>query len=41
MCNLEKAKRLLEWEPKIPVRDGVGQFIRWVRDNKKLFDCLT
>jgi CDP-paratose 2-epimerase len=40
-CNLEKAKRLLEWEPKIAVREGVGQLIRWVRENKKLFDCLT
>ena len=38
VCNLEKAKRLLEWEPSIPVRDGVGQLIRWVRDNKNLFD---
>ena len=41
VCNLEKAKRLLEWQPAIPVRDGVGQLIRWVRDNKKLFDWLT
>ena len=40
VCNLEKAKRLLEWQPKIPVRDGVGQLICWVRDNKKLFDWL-
>jgi CDP-paratose 2-epimerase len=38
VCNLEKAKRLLEWEPKIPVRDGVSQLIRWVRENKKLFN---
>jgi len=38
VCNLEKAKRLLEWQPSIPVRDGVGQLIRWVRDNKSLFD---
>jgi CDP-paratose 2-epimerase len=38
VCNLEKAKRLLEWQPSIPVRDGVGQLIRWVRDNKTLFD---
>jgi CDP-paratose 2-epimerase len=41
ICNLAKAKRLLAWEPKIPVREGVGQLIRWVRDNKKLFDYLT
>ena len=38
VCNLEKAKRLLEWQPRISVRDGVGQLIRWVSDNKQLFD---
>jgi CDP-paratose 2-epimerase len=37
VCNLEKAKRLLRWQPSISVRDGVGQLIRWVSDNKKLF----
>jgi CDP-paratose 2-epimerase len=40
VCNLEKAQRLLNWQPSISVRDGVGQLIRWVRDNKKLFDWL-
>jgi CDP-paratose 2-epimerase len=37
VCNLEKAKDLLDWQPTIAVRDGVGQLIRWVRDNKVLF----
>jgi CDP-paratose 2-epimerase len=37
VCNLEKAKRFLEWEPRIGVRDGVGQLICWVRENKRLF----
>ena len=41
VCSLDRAKQLLEWQPTIPVRDGVGQLIRWVGDNKKLFDCLT
>jgi len=41
VCNLEKAKRLLAWEPTISVRDGVGRLIRWVRENKALFDWLT
>jgi len=40
VCNLEKAKRLLDWEPKISVRDGVGQLIRWVQENRKLFDWV-
>jgi CDP-paratose 2-epimerase len=39
VCNLEKTKRLLDWEPRITVRDGVGQLVRWVRDNKMLFSC--
>ena len=38
VCNLEKAKRFLEWEPVIPVREGVGQLVRWVCENKALFD---
>jgi CDP-paratose 2-epimerase len=37
VCNLEKAKQLLKWEPRISVREGVGQLIHWVRDNKTLF----
>jgi len=41
VCNLEKAKRLLNWEPTISVRSGVGQLSRWVRENKKLFGWLT
>jgi CDP-paratose 2-epimerase len=40
VCNLEKAEQLLEWQPRVPVRDGVGQLIRWVSDNKSLFDWL-
>ena len=41
VCNLAKAKRLLDWEPTISVRSGVGQLSCWVRENKKLFDWLT
>jgi CDP-paratose 2-epimerase len=38
VCGLEKAHRMLEWQPTIPVREGVGQLVRWVRDNKSLFE---
>jgi hypothetical protein len=38
--RVEKAKRLLEWQSEIPVRDGIGQLICWVRENKRLFDWL-
>ena len=41
VCNLEKARRLLDWGPMISVRDGVGQLIRWVQENRKLFECLA
>jgi CDP-paratose 2-epimerase len=41
VCNLKNAKRLLEWQPTIPVRAGVGQLIGWVQQNKELFDWLT
>jgi CDP-paratose 2-epimerase len=37
VCNVEKAKRLLHWEPTISVYDGVGELICWVRANKSLF----
>jgi CDP-paratose 2-epimerase len=40
VCGLEKAHRLLQWYPTIPVRKGVGQLIAWVRDNKTLFEWL-
>lgn len=41
VCNVEKANRLLDWEPTISVRNGVAQLIRWVRENKSLFDWLA
>jgi CDP-paratose 2-epimerase len=40
VCDLEKAKRLLEWQPSMSVSAGVGQLVRWVSDNKRLFDWL-
>jgi CDP-paratose 2-epimerase len=37
VCNLDKAKRLLDWAPAIGAREGVRQLISWVRENKQLF----
>ena len=31
VCGLDKAQRLPEWQPSIPVREGVRQLISWVR----------
>ncbi len=30
--NVEKAKRLLGWEARIDVRDGIGQTVEWLRE---------
>jgi CDP-paratose 2-epimerase len=40
ICGLEKARRMLNWQPTIPARQGVGELIRWVGDNKSLFEWL-
>ncbi len=32
-----KAMELLNWQPKVAVRDGVKQLWKWVNDNRKLF----
>jgi CDP-paratose 2-epimerase len=41
VCNLNKAQRMLEWQPTVGVRDGVGRLVHWVRDNKELFGSLN
>jgi CDP-paratose 2-epimerase len=40
VCNVGKARRLLDWQPTISVQDGVRQLIHWVRDNAGLFAWL-
>jgi len=40
VCDIRKARELLGWTPEIAVSDGVRDLIRWVRDNRKLFDWL-
>jgi CDP-paratose 2-epimerase len=37
VCNLDKARRLLNWAPTIGARQGVRQLVGWVRDNRELF----
>lgn len=36
--DISKAKRELDWEPKIGVPEGVEKLFRWVVDNQNLFD---
>src|SRR5262249_33013557 len=38
ICSLEKAQRLLGWQPTVSVHEGVGDLIGWVSANKKLFE---
>lgn len=40
VCNIGKAKRMLDWHPEIGVREGVIGLIDWVKANPKLFDWL-
>ncbi len=40
VCNLEKANALLGWRPQVSVKEGVGQLINWVNENKELFAWL-
>lgn len=40
VCNLNKAKRLLGWEPQVSVPAGVGELITWVRANAGLFNWM-
>jgi len=36
MCNIDKARRLLEWSPRIGVREGTGQLLQWIDDSQDL-----
>jgi CDP-paratose 2-epimerase len=40
VCDLDKAKTLMNWQPKITVRDGVKSLAQWVTGNKELFAWL-
>lgn len=37
VCDLAKAKKLLDWQPEHSVESGVVKLIHWVRDNANLF----
>lgn len=36
--DISKAKRALDWEPKIGVQEGVEKLYRWVKENQNLFE---
>lgn len=36
LCNYEKAKRLLSWQPQYTLEAGVGKTLEWIRQNPSL-----
>ena len=40
VCDIRKAEQQLQWRPQVGVEQGVRDLIRWVRDNRELFDVL-
>lgn len=38
MCNSKKAKSLLNWETKYTLEEGIDKTIKWIKDNKGVFD---
>jgi CDP-paratose 2-epimerase len=37
VCDINKARRELEWEPKVSNREGLSRLIDWVKENENLF----
>lgn len=37
ICNIEKAKKNLHWEPKVLPEEGIKNLIEWVSENRNLF----
>jgi CDP-paratose 2-epimerase len=40
-CDTSRAKREFGWAPEVGVEEGVGRLIRWVSENKQLFQNET
>jgi len=37
ICDIQKAKKALNWAPKIRPREGVFRLIEWIKNNRSLF----
>lgn len=37
ICDVQKAKRLLDWSPTVNIDTGVGELINWIKENISLF----
>lgn len=40
-ASIERARRLLGYEPKVPLEEGVRRFVKWYFENKELLDKET
>jgi CDP-paratose 2-epimerase len=40
VCNLNKARKILRWEPEISVQSGISTLLRWVMENKSLISNI-
>lgn len=40
-ANIEKAKALLGWEPKVSALDGFGKLVKWYKENYRFVNSLT
>ncbi len=37
VCDISKARRELNWEPKIKPRQGIEKLMEWIKENKSIF----
>ena len=37
ICDIQKAKRELQWEPRILPKEGIAKLVTWIQDNTQLF----
>jgi CDP-paratose 2-epimerase len=37
ICDIQKARKILKWEPSVPPKQGVRNLIEWLRQNESLF----
>ena len=38
VCNIDKAKKILGWEPNVSPEEGIGELIRWIETHSNLFN---
>ena len=38
VSDIDKARRELDWQPRVGVEEGISRLVGWVRDHRELFD---